>query len=60
MKRQGVHAWVVEGDLDPARLVGMTAEIESTARCNACPGHVTPIGRVIVTLSAAMPQFTLA
>ena len=31
MERQGGHAREVEGDLDPARLASMTAEIESTA-----------------------------
>lgn len=48
MRRQGVHAWPVEGDLDPARLVSTTFEIESTARCNAGQGRV-PIWRLIVT-----------
>jgi hypothetical protein len=33
MERRGGHAWAVEGDLDPARLASMTAEIESTACC---------------------------
>ena len=38
MERQGGHAWAVEGDLDPARLVSMTTEIESTACCRRQPG----------------------
>jgi hypothetical protein len=59
MEGQGVHAWAVESDLDPARLASMTADVESTPSAGASPARVTPIGRVIVTLSAAMPRFTL-
>jgi hypothetical protein len=33
MERQGCHAPAVEGDLDPAWLASVTAEIESTACC---------------------------
>jgi len=37
MERQGCHAWAVDGDLDPARLASMTAEIESTACFSRSP-----------------------
>jgi hypothetical protein len=42
MERQGVHAWAVEGDLDPARLASMTADIETTACCRRQPGTHDP------------------
>ena len=38
MERQGGHAWAVEGDLDPARLASVTAEIELTACYGRWPG----------------------
>jgi len=60
MERQGGHAWAVEGDLDPARLASMTAEIESTVCCRRWPETRDPDLAVTVTLSAAVPRFTLA
>ena len=42
MERQGGHAQAVEGDLDPARLASMTAEIESSGRCRRQPGTRDP------------------
>ena len=42
MERQGGHARAMDGDLDPARLASMTAEIESTACCRRSLGTRHP------------------